>query len=310
VNYVLPAGATDAVGEYYPGALRARLPAVTPDGDHGPAFAALAAEIGLAETVGFADMQPSALDGFFRLRLAQVADGLGPLDALAVIELVPDPDGAHLAGGFADRFQSGWPFARCIFAADPADAPALSARLGLPVWPWGDGEPKVLRTGAAAGQPVAVVLQPVWGRSGSTTAYENQAEGLVRSGRFTLRLFCDPSKRRGATLSALMERAVPENSANAGAHVELLAVPDGPPPVNRATTAEQAWAAYFVLAAECRVGDGAAARVIGRASLAIANHIDAIGAALRLAPSAALLLDVHEDRAAAIRSGRGATRLR
>jgi hypothetical protein len=64
----------------------------------------------------------------------------------------------------------------------------------------------------------------------------------------------------------------------------------------------QEWASWLAAAASCRIRDTAAAEAARRADTVIANHIETVGTAIHLAPTARLLLDVHDDRAAAERA--------
>jgi hypothetical protein len=283
--------------------LIASLPAVTPGGDHATAFEALLTQIGRNETVLFPDVWPGSLDAFFHLRLTQVLRDQPPLRALSVVVLAPELSGAKLAGGFANRFRSAWPFERCVFVTESGDPASLSRQIGLPVHE-ADAIPEageVLRTGAKAGQKVALQLQMPWGRCGSTTAFENQIEDLVGAGFLTIRLFTNAHYRRGPTLRARLETVIPENSANAGAHINLVAVPDGPPRFVQTGDPEVEWASWIATTATCRIRDRAATEAAKRVETVIANHLDTIGAAIHFAPRARLLLDVHDDRVATTR---------
>lgn len=284
--------------------LLASLPAVSADGDHASAFQALAAHVQDADVVVFEDIFPGALDGFFYLRMLQVLSGRPPLPGLSVVVLPGfDDPAATLAGSFADRFRLAWPFARCAFVTESDSAARLSAQLGVPVHRMAESEPTpdVLWTEARAGQKVAVQVQITWGRCGSTTLFENQIESLVRAGYFTIRLFWDSDKRRGPTLTAQLDRIIPENSVHAGAHVSVLAVPPGPPPYNQAQTVAEAWAARLSTAAGASITDHKVLKAVRSADVVIANHIDTVGAALSLCPDARMLLEVQDDRVRATR---------
>jgi Glycosyl transferases group 1 len=284
--------------------LIAAIPAVTPDGDHSEDFAHLLARVDGAPVVLFPDISPSALDGFFRLRLTQVLDDRAPLPALSVIVLSSEVTGPALAGGFANRFRSGWPFARCIFVTEHGDPAVLSALIGLPVARLNGGTPppETLHTNAAAGQKVALVLHQAWNRCGSTTAFENQVEDLVAAGFFTIRLFADGHARRGATFDSGFASTIAENGTNAGAHLNTVAVPDGPHAPDLASDPVARWATSLAANASCRVRDTAITLAAAIADSVIVNHIDYVGTAIVLAPQARLMVVTHDDRAAAERA--------
>ncbi|MFL5281357.1 MAG: hypothetical protein ACJ8AW_10245 [Rhodopila sp.] len=178
----------------------------------------------------FEAVNRNRLDNFFRLRLAQILDDKPPLPSLSVVVLAPDTDSDALPGGFAYRFRSAWPFARCAFVTVDADPSAAQATIGLPVTRLEPSAPVVLHTDATAGQPVALQIQPLLGRCGSTTAFQNQVEDLARAGFFTVRVLADSGRRRGPTLAAAVQRYLPENNRDAAAHVEVVAAPRTPSP--------------------------------------------------------------------------------
>ncbi len=282
----------------------AKLPRANPMADSSQAFADLLTDLGDAPVVLFPDIAPGRLDDFFHLRLTQRLLNKAPLLSLSVVVLSPDPQVRTLAGGFADRFRHSWPFARCVFVTAGADAaPALTAETGMPVTQLDDPArpPEIVQSATVANQQIALHIQPIWGRCGSTTAFQNQIEELVRAGYFTLRLFADRDPRRGATLTARIDRLIPENSLDAGAHIDAVAVPDGPPPLPFPTDQDIAWANHLAEQAGCVIADPAVTQAAAYASSVISNHLGSIGLALRLAPKAKLLLDVHDDIAAAYR---------
>jgi hypothetical protein len=301
-SHFVSAGLTGRVSGLYDSPLFATLPRVTYDGDHAAAFDDLLRHVQQNRVVMFAGIGPGDLDAFFHLRLAQVLKDRPPLRALSVVVLSPHA-GRNLAGGFADRFRTAWPFEQCVFVTDHIDPAGLSSQLGLPVSDpdADDRPPEILRTGARAGQKIAVQLQIPWGRCGSTTAFENQVEDLVKAEFLTIRLFTSEHYRRGPTLDARMEKIVAENSTHAGAHINVVAVPDGPPVFIDAGDLTGSWASWLTLSASCRIRDGAVTEAVSRADSVIANHIDTVGAAIHLAPRAKLLLDVHDDRATSTR---------
>ena len=281
--------------------LIAPLPAVTPGGDHAAAFEALLRQIGRNETVLFPDISPGKLDAFFHLRLTQILRDQPPLRALSVVLLAPHLSEAKLFGGFANRFRSSWPFERCVFVTESGDPASLSRMLGLPVHESDAIPQELLRTKSRAGQKVALQLQMPWGRCGSTALFENQIEDLVGAGFLTIRLFTNAQYRRGPTLDSRLAKVIPENSAHAGAHINLFAVPDGPPAFIETADPVQEWASWLATTATCRIRDAAAMEAARRAETVIANHLDTVGPALHFAPGARLLLDVHDDRAVTTR---------
>jgi Glycosyl transferases group 1 len=271
------------------------LPEAGPDGDHSAAFAQLRRDCRGADAVLFPAIAPGHLDRFFQMRLAQVVRWEPPLPAVSIVVLTQGQDGPKLAGGFAERFRSGWPFAKCVFVTETEDAAALSARLGLPVEA-PDANWTPLSSDAQGSQKIAVQFQRIWGRCGSTTGFENQVESLVRAGFLTIRVFTDATLRRGATLAARLAEIIPENSDHAGAHIDVVAVPDGPPIPVRATSHDSWWAGWLAATATCRVLDPAIAEVMKRADQVVANHLEGVGPALALTPRARLMLDVRDDR--------------
>jgi hypothetical protein len=212
-----------------------------------------------------------------------------------VVALSPAQEGPRLAGGFVDRFRSGWPFAECIFVVETGDPEPLSASLGLPVERL-DTDWAPLRSLAPARQRIALQFQRIWGRCGSTTGFENQVESLVRAGFLTIRVFSDATLRRGATLTARLAEIIPENNRHAGGHIDCLAVPEGPPVPVRAGDYDGYWATWLAATATCRVRDSAIAEAMQNADVAVANHLECVGPAVTLAPRARLMLELRDDR--------------
>ncbi|MGD0105193.1 MAG: glycosyltransferase family 4 protein [Rhodopila sp.] len=288
------------------------MPQASPDGDQTEEFARRLAQWEDARVVLFPDTWPGDLDGFFRLRLLQVLNRRPPVPALSVVVLSVDMAGQPLAGGFADRFRFGWPFARCVFLTERDDHAALSALLGVPVKPLerARAAPEPIACGVEASQKIAVQVQRTLGRCGSTILFENQLESLVRSGFLTIRVFTDPRWRRGATMRSRLDALVQENSVYAGAHINVVAVPDGPPCRLEVEDADATWRILLAATALCRIADGAVVQAAGRAECVVANHLECFGPAITLSPQARLLLALHEDRAIALHhwatlSGRG-----
>jgi hypothetical protein len=146
-------------------------------------------------------------------------------------------------------------------------------------------------------------LQPIWRRCGSTTGFENQIQSLVEAGFLTIRLFADSKRRCGPTLDALLEQVIPENGTHAGAHINLVSVPFGPPiwidPRNSDAAQRATWLAQ---GASCTIRDPSVMQAAKRAHSVIAIHLELLGPALLLAPQARLLLDVPDDRVLAERA--------
>ncbi|MBS0639356.1 MAG: glycosyltransferase [Proteobacteria bacterium] len=275
------------------------LPVADPLAYLSDAFRAAAAQARGAATVLFDAMPPRRLDDFFHLRLVQILRGEAAFPALSVVLLQPDDSGPHLAGGFAARFRTGWPFQRCVFVAmDAAFAAAAAVELGMPVAAVDDAAtpPTVLNCDIAAEQKIGLQIQPIWGRCGSTTAFQNQVEDLVASGRFTIRIFAECDYRRGATLTHRARRIIPENDRDAGAHINVVAVPPG---LDRRLPDEPhaSWATALLRTDRCVIEDSAVRRAAGKADIVIANHVERVGLGLQLARTAALILDVHDDLA-------------
>ncbi len=275
-------------------------PSAGPDGDQTSGLSQHLVQWENADVVLFPDIGPGDLDGFFCLRLLQVIEERPPLAALSVILLSAFMAGPPLAGGFEDRFRSAWPFARCVFLTEGNDHAALSARLGVPVGRFDDaaGAPSALETDARAGQKIAVHVQSAHRRCGGTILLENQVQSLVRAGFLTIRVFTDPQWRRGATLRSRLDAVIGENGLVAGAHINAVAVPDGPPPRVQARDPDVTW--RIAATASCRIHDDAITRGAGQAECVIANQPECLGPAITLAPRARLMFALHEDRAVAL----------
>ncbi len=300
---LLPPRLLDSVTRRYGEPLVAGLPPLNLHDDPTDAFAELHAQLEDAGVVLFPDVWPGDLDGFFRLRLIQVLAGQPKLPGLSVVILSAVMAGQPLAGGFADRFRSAWPFARCVFLTEGDDHPTLSTLIGLPVGPLDDvstGESPILASDAGTGQAIAVQMQPIWGRCGSTILFENQRENLVRAGFLTIRVFADGQARRGATLWSRLDHIIPENSTRTGAHIDVIAVPEGPPSRSEATDVDAMWRDVLTATASAVIRDRAVVQAAAQAECVIANRVEGLGPALMFAPQARLLLSPQEDRAEAI----------
>jgi hypothetical protein len=302
--------ATDAIPRslYRLGSVRSlALPTFDLMGDNGATAAALLSDMQGAAAVIFRDMAAADLDRFFWLRICQMDRGQPPAAPLAVILLSPRDGTPPLPPGFAARAASGWPFRRTIFAAaNEAERASFAAQLGVPVHrldsrrrgrlpqPW---EPLTL---GDVVPPIAVQLQPQWGRCGSSTAFENQVEDLVGQGRFVIRVFIDEAARPGATLARAATRLLAENAVNAGAHINVMALRHDLGHIHAAPERE---IDRFIRAIHgrnhCTIADHAVGRAMRRAEAIIVNHVLSIGFALHHCPSARMLLDVHDEFASA-----------
>jgi hypothetical protein len=300
---LIPPHLLDSVTRRFGEPTVAALPPVTPCDDPTDAFADLHTRVREADIVLFPDIWPGDLDDFFRLRLIQVLAGQSKLPGLSVVILSAVMAGQTLAAGFADRFRSAWPFARCVFLTEGGDHPALSALIGLPVGPLDDPStqaPPIVEPNAGTGQGIAVQIQPIWGSCGGTILFENQLESLVRAGFLTIRVFTDGQVRRGATLWARLDHIIPENSTRAGAHIDVVAVPDGPPSRPEAVNIDGAWRDILTTTASVRIRDRAVVGAAARAECTIANRLESLGPALMVSPGARLLLALQEDRSDAV----------
>ena len=283
----------------------ATLPPSGAQGDSSAAFEALARDVAGAPVVLFPDTAVGDLDGFFRLRLTQVLCGEPPLPAVSIVVVTPPDPAAPLAGGFADRFRSGWPFAECVFLTRGPLSAALIASLGLPAaTPADDQPPPRLRSEAGADQPIAVQYHLPWERCGSTTAFENQCQDLVRAGFFTIRLLTGGEMRHGPTARARLarQRLIAANTVNAGGHVNAYALASGPPIARLSGDLSTRWASTLAEYASCQPDDHAVRAAAARAEAAIANHMPCLATALTRSPGARLLMDVHDDQAIALRN--------
>jgi hypothetical protein len=281
------------------------LPQVRPDADHAAAFEQLLADVSGASVVLFPDICPDRLDGFFHLRLVQVLRMQSPLSALSIIAISSGRDGPKLAGGFADRFRSGWPFAHCVFVTSRGNPRLLTATLGLPVDHAFDpaAMPAILGPRVSSDQKIAMQFQPIWRRCGSTTGFENQIQSLVTAGFLTVRLFTDGKLRRGPTLDATLNQVIAENGTHAGAHINLVSVPSGSPNwIDPDDTDAVQLANRMAQDSFCIIHDANGMQAAKRAYSVIATHLELLGPALLLAPQARLLLDVPDDRVLAERA--------
>ena len=314
---LLPPHLLDNVTRRFGEPMVASLPPVTLRDDPTEAFADLHIRVRDADIVLFPDIWPGDLDGFFRLRLIQVQAGQPKLPGLSVVILSAVMAGQPLAAGFVDRFRSAWPFARCVFLTEGDDHAALSSLIGLPVGPL-DGpageEPLIQASDTGEGQAIAVQIQPAWGRCGAAILFDNQIESLVRSGFLTIRVFADGQTRRGATFWSRLDQFIPENGIRAGAHINVIALPEGPPspPPPGTIDIDATWRDILRATAAAQIRDQAVTQAAAQAACVIANRLESLGPALTFAPGARLLLSLQEDRGEAVHQiaiirGRGET---
>ena len=274
----------------------ASLPVKTSNDEQTEAFASLREQCQGADVVFFPSIDPGDLDRFFYLRLMQVLQREAPLPAVSVVALSPAPNGTRLAGGFGNRFRSGWPFARCVFITD-GDCSTLSAQLELPVGPL-DTTLAPLQTKARANQKIALQFLRIWPRCHQTPVLENEIDCLVNAGFLSIRVFNAPLERNGPTLQSRLAATLPDNCLHAGAHINVIATPRGPPTwFQRGQSPDQAWATLMAASAECWIRDPAVSDAANRADVAIASNIECVGPAIMLAPRARLLLELCDDRA-------------
>lgn len=259
-----------------------------------------------SSVVLFLGLRPHQLDGIFRLRLAQLLDDGEVLAARSVVILVEDLDAPRLSPGFAQRARSSWPFAELdlISTNGGLSQTALSA-IGIEVGEYSlEAVDKALRretpaslvSEAKADQTIAMMVQPLCGRCGSSTAFENELASLVSAGHFVLRVHINEHFSQGGTIERESPRRMRENSVNFDAHVNAAAVRSVPADAHRL----QNRSAYheFVLSLlgryECDICDPAAAAAATRAEVVIMNHVITAGFVLKICPDAKILLDTHD----------------
>ena len=282
------------------------MPAFDFDWTDPTAAAALDETVRTADVVVFLGLTPGQLDVLFRLRLSQLVRGAPVIPARSVVVLYEGAGAWCPPRGFAARARAAWPFAAADFVT--LDAPlgeAIAAAIGLPVPvrdPEGvaalarDREPAALRVDTAARPTIALMVQPLGGRCGSTTAFENQIEELVDAGHFVLRVFLNEMESDGATMARNWRRNVRENSVNCGAHIDAAAVM--PTPRELETGVKPSGYEQFVNAIvgryRCRILDPAVADAARHVGIVVMNHVISAGFVLRHCPEARILLDTHD----------------
>ncbi|MGI8553582.1 MAG: glycosyltransferase family 4 protein [Dehalococcoidia bacterium] len=265
----------------------------------------LLSELRKADWVVFVGLEPMQLDALFRLRLAQILSDSGPMQARSAVLLVEPQEGDLLPKGFVERASSSWPFVGLDLVSAGPLSDRVQAEIGVPI-PFGGAEEIArliksqssarIKSSARPDQILAMVVQPLGGRCGSTTAFENETEELVISGCFVLRIYINEAETAGATVYRHWPRIVRENSVNAGAHANAMALAPNLPPED--PVSERSGYDHFVHSIigrfRCNILDEAVATGARRARVVIMNHVITTGFVLRLCPEATILLDTHD----------------
>jgi SAM-dependent methyltransferase len=265
------------------------------------------------------DVPADRIDLFFRLRLEQLLRASPALHEAAFILIAPPDAAAPRRGlppaGFVSRAGSSWPFEKTFFACpDRAGAALLTNTLGVPVHyispahaediarALAEGrlpEQGLFRSGAAPGQRLAAQIQPMWGRCGSSTAFENELGALVAEGFFVLHLTVPDLSwaEFSPSLDANFRQRLTETTVNTAGHVAAYAgcAPEDRFIPNRTPDFAEAFAVEVVGRARLSVSDSLVAMGLAQASIVIVNHITNIPLAVTQSPHAAILLDVHDD---------------
>jgi hypothetical protein len=265
------------------------------------------------------DVPADRIDLFFRLRLEQLLRASPALHEAAFILIAPPDAAAPRRGlppaGFVSRAGSSWPFEKTFFACpDRAGAALLTNTLGVPVHyispahaediarALAEGslaEQGLFRSGAAPGQRLAAQIQPMWGRCGSSTAFENELGALVAEGFFVLHLTVPDLSwaEFSPSLDANFRQRLAETTVNTAGHVAAYAgcAPEDRFIPNRTPDFAEAFAVEVVGRARLSVSDSLVAMGLAQASIVIVNHITNIPLAVIQSPHAAILLDVHDD---------------
>jgi len=265
------------------------------------------------------DVPADRIDLFFRLRLEQLLRASPALHEAAFILIAPPDAAAPRRGlppaGFVSRAGSSWPFEKTFFACpDRAGAALLTNTLGVPVHyispahaediarALAEGrlpEQGLFRSGAAPGQRLAAQIQPMWGRCGSSTAFENELGALVAEGFFVLHLTVPDLSwaEFSPSLDANFRQRLTETTVNTAGHVAAYAgcAPEDRFIPNRTPDFAEAFALEVVGRARLSVSDSLVAMGLAQASIVIVNHITNIPLAVTQSPHAAILLDVHDD---------------
>ncbi len=282
------------------------MPAFDSDWTDPTAAAALDETVRTADSVVFLGLSPGQLDVLFRLRLSQLVRGTPVIPARSVVVLHEAPEASHLPRGFAARARAAWPFATADFVTlgtPLAEATASAIGFAVPCRDpervaslVRDGEPAAWRADPAAEPAIALMVQPLGGRCGSTTAFENQIEELVEAGHLVLRVFLNEMESDGATMARNWRRNVRENSVNSGAHIDAAAVM--PTPRETETGVKPSGYEQFVNAIigryRCRILDPAVADAARHVAIVVMNHVISAGFVLRHFRHAKILLDTHD----------------
>ena len=244
------------------------------------------------------------LDKIFQLRAHQIVECRAVAGARS-IAVLSEGEYALCIPSLACRIGTAWPFHELVLMAeDPTVAAAAGQCLEstIPVYSEkalrsaisGDADFKLVST-ATSRQQVAVQIQPLWGRCGSTTAFENEIEDLVNAGYFVLRVFLEQHARRGWTLYFRMPGIVAENSVHAAAHLNSLAAPSRPDSEIKSNGSSVLDDFLGSVRARCDcVMQPVVAKLAMVATTVIVNHAVNLGFALQICPRARLLLDVHD----------------
>jgi hypothetical protein len=244
-----------------------------------------------------------AIDTVFRLRALQLLADKGPLGIPSVLFISDNTPPSHLAPGLKGRLAASWPFQSVLFVAEGAAAerleaegvdsvsPRLAEQLGLEAL---FAHPAALASCAQPDQAVALHIQPLWGRCGSSTAFANEIDCLNEAGAFTARIFIDHERRFGGTLSRDFAQLIPENVIDAGPCVDAVACPR----IHLPTAADESQADAFERVVRLRtqavIHDDVVAALAKRADVAIVNHAINVAFAARVSPKAKLVVDTHD----------------
>lgn len=261
------------------------------------------------------DVPVAAIDLFFRFRLVQLLRGLHELDTTLLVVLPPG-DGPSTPRDFYRRAHGSWPFTRTLFVCPhAASAAAYAEQLGVPVEALEQEE--IIRLALALGhgahvntrhpffkssalpeQTIAIQVQPMWGRCGSSTAFENELEALVEAGHFVIHVFVPDAaaSMTDDTHLARYEQCRRETSAHVGAHAACFVAPQDPPTrlCYPNDDASHEFHAEIIARARFTPADCLVADAIRLATVAIVNHVTNLPLAIRLSPCARTILDTHD----------------
>jgi len=268
---------------------------------------------GLANLVIAIDVPPAALDLFFRFRLVQLLSGLTGRDTTLMIVL-PAFDAVPAPGQFYRRARGSWAFSRTLFVCpEPTSATAYTKQLGVTVHAVAQDETvhivEALARGEDIGHPffsttlrpgqtVAIQMQPVWNRCGSSTAFENELEALVDAGHFVVHAFVPDwaVSKPNAALRARYEQSRRETSEHTGAHVACLVCQPNRSqrPAFRLDDAGREFHSEVLARSGFSPSDRLAGAAMNVAKVAIVNHVINLPLAIKLCPDARVVLDMHD----------------